>query len=153
MGYPRIRPFGRDLSFLSFFFLFILSHTSPHIIVVIDLTTISHSNVFANKDHVASKLNLVNIPGLNYLLRSEIFASEDGQLRAAHLILDYEPLSRIFQDVSQTLRAINPKLARIDNSKPGFLARRDLSPIVLQVNILSIPWFFTIVEKPHLKNK
>ena len=51
---------------------------SPHIIVVIDLTTISHSNVFANKDHVASKLNLVNIPGLNYLLRSEIFASEDG---------------------------------------------------------------------------
>ena len=61
----------------------------------------------------------------------EIFPSEDRQLRATHLILDYEPLSRIFQDAGQALRAGNPKLARIDVSKPGFLARRDLPPVVL----------------------
>ena len=56
MGYPKIRPLGRDLSF-------------PRIIVVIDLTIISRSDVFADKDHVALKLSLVNVPGLNYLLR------------------------------------------------------------------------------------
>ena len=37
--------------------------------------------------------------------------SEDGQLRAAHLILDYEPLSHIFQDVGQAIKAGSPRLA------------------------------------------
>ena len=47
----------------------------------------------------------------------------------APLILDYEPLSRIFQDVGQVIRARSPRLARIDVSKLGFLAWRDL-PLV-----------------------
>ena len=55
--------------------------------------------------------------------------SEDGQLRAAHLILDYKPLSYIFQDVGQAIRARSPRLACIDVSKPGFLARRDVPPV------------------------
>ena len=55
--------------------------------------------------------------------------SEDGQLRAAHLILDYDPLSRIFQDVGLAIRAGSPKLAWIDISKSGFLAQRDLPPV------------------------
>ena len=66
---------------------------------------------FSDKDHVSPKLSLVNVPGLNYLPRSEIFVSEDGQLHAAYLILYYEPISRIFQDAGQALRAGNPKLA------------------------------------------
>ena len=57
--------------------------------------------------------------------------SEDGQLRAAHLILDYKPLLHIFQDAGQALRAGNPKLARIDVFKPGFMAWRDLPLVVL----------------------
>lgn len=65
---------------------------------------------------------MVNIQALNYLLRSEIFVSEDGQLRVAHLILDYESLSCIFQDVGQAIRAGSSRLARIDISKSGFLA-------------------------------
>ena len=104
---------------------------SSRAIIVIDLTVISLSDVFANKDHVASKLSLINVPALNYLLKSEIFVSEDGQLRAAQLILDYEPLSRIYQDVGQALKAGNLKLAWINVSKPGFLAWRDLSLVVL----------------------
>ena len=100
---------------------------------IIKLTTITFSNVFADKDHVSPKLSLVNIPGLNFLLRSEIFVSEYNQLQAAHLILGYEPLSHIYQDTGQALRAGNPKLARIDISKPRFLARRDLPPLVLPV--------------------
>ena len=66
---------------------------------IIGLTIFTFSNVFADKDHVSPKLSLVNVPGFNFLLRSEIFVSEDNQLRAAHLILGYEPLSRIYQDV------------------------------------------------------
>jgi len=88
-------------------------------------------DVFADKNHVALRLSFTDVQALNYLLRSEIFVSEDGQLRAAHLILDYEPLSRIFQDVGQAIRVRSLRLARIDISKPGFLARRDLPPIVL----------------------
>ena len=55
--------------------------------------------------------------------------SEDRQLQAAHLILDYEPLSCIFQDVGQAIRARSPRLAWIDVPKPGFLAWRDLPPV------------------------
>ena len=55
--------------------------------------------------------------------------NEDRQLWAAPLILDYEPLSRIFQDVGQAIRVGSPRLARIDISKPGFLARMDLPPV------------------------
>ena len=100
---------------------------------IIELTIITFSDVFADKDHVSPKLSLVNVLGLKFLLRSEIFMSEDNQLRAAHLILGYEPLLRIHQDVGQALRAGNPKLAQINVSKPGFLARRDLPPMVLHV--------------------
>ena len=52
--------------------------------------------MFADKNQVAHRLNFTNIATLNYLLRSEIFVSEDGQLRAIHLILEFEPISKIF---------------------------------------------------------
>ena len=66
---------------------------------------------------------------LNYLLRSQIFVNDDGQLRAAHLILDYEPISRTFLDVGNSIRANDYRLARIDVSWPGFLAPYDLPPV------------------------
>ena len=55
--------------------------------------------------------------------------NDDGQLRAAHLILDYEPISRTFLDVGNSIRANDYRLARIDISRPGFLAPHDLPPI------------------------
>ena len=67
---------------------------------IIGLTIFAFLDVFTDKDHVSPKLSLVNVPGLNFLLRSEIFVSEDNQLRAAHLVLGYEPLSHIYQDAS-----------------------------------------------------
>ena len=66
---------------------------------------------------------------LNYLLRSQIFVNDDRQLRAAYLILDYEPISRTFLDVSNSIRANDYHLAHIDVSRPGFLAPHDLPPI------------------------
>ena len=73
----------------------------------------------------------MNVPALNYLLRSEIYVSEDGQLRAAHLVLGYQPLSSSFQAIGHAIRAGSPRLARIDVSKDGFLAQHDLPPVVL----------------------
>ena len=87
----------------------------------------------ADKSHVAPRLSHVNRPGLNKLLRSELFISKNGQLRAAHLILDYEPLSRIFQDAGQAIKASDSRLNYINVSKPGFLARRDLPPVELPI--------------------
>ena len=66
---------------------------------------------------------------LNYLLRSQIFVNDDGQLRAAHLILDYEPISRTFLDVGNSIKANDYRLARIDVSRPSFLAQHDLPPV------------------------
>ena len=71
--------------------------------------------------------------GLNYLLQSEIFVSEDHQLRAVHLILDFEPISRVFQDIGHAIRARDPMINRIDVSKPNFLAQDDLPPVRLPV--------------------
>ena len=71
-------------------------------------------------------ISLVNVQALNFLLRPEIFVSEDGQLHAAPLILDYEPSSRAFVDAGQAIRAGSPRLARINVSIPGFLTQRDL---------------------------
>ena len=75
------------------------------------------------------KLSLINVPALNYLLRSEIFVNDDGQLRAVHLILDFEPISRSYLDVGNSIRAGDHRLARIDVSRPNFLANHDL-PLV-----------------------
>ena len=55
--------------------------------------------------------------------------NDDGQLHAAHLILDYEPISRTFLDAGNSIRANDYHLARIDVSQPGFLALHDLPPV------------------------
>ena len=127
MGYLRIRSLNKGFSHFSF--LSVLTLHLPLMIIFTDLTMISSSYVFVDKTHIAPRLNLVNVSGLNKLLRSEVFISEDKQLRAVHLILDYKPLSRTYQDTSQAIRAGDPRLACIDVSVPGFLAWTDL-PLV-----------------------
>ena len=82
-----------------------------------------------DKTQVTPRISLINVPALNYLLRSQIFVNNDGQLRAAHLILDYEPLSRSFLDIDNAIRANDYRLARIDMSRPHFLAPQDLPPV------------------------
>ena len=55
--------------------------------------------------------------------------NDDGQLRAAHLVLDYESLTRSFQDVGNAIRANDYRLTHIDVSRPHFLAPHDLPPV------------------------
>ena len=82
-----------------FLFFFMLIYNEPQVsdcLVFLCLT---------DKEHVSPWLSLTNVAMLNYLLRSQIFVNDVGQLWAAHLILDYEPLSRSFQDVSNAIKA------------------------------------------------
>ena len=129
VGYLRIKSLGMGFSPFEFYYLSPLTFCLPLMASFVSLTTISSSDVFTDKRHTAPRLSLVNVQGLNKLLRSEVFISVDRQLRAVHLILDYEPLLNIFQDKGQALRAGDPRLAHIDIFVPGFLAQRDL-PLV-----------------------
>ena len=116
--------------------------------IFVNLTMISFSNISANKNYVSPRLSHTNVQVLNYLLRSGIFVSEDGQLRAAPLILDYEPLSHIFQDIGQAIRVGSSRLARIDVSKPGFLARRDFPQLGLKIDLLRYSAILQAIEIP-----
>ena len=69
-------------------------------------------------------------------------------MRVAHLILDYEPLFRTFQDVGQAIRVGSSRLARIDVSKPGFLARRDLPPVPQPVLQNPLPIALPLPQAP-----
>ena len=80
------------------------------------LTMFCSSVTIADKRHVSPKLSHTNVLALNYLLRFEIFISEDRQLRAVHLILE------IYQDIGNAIRVGDQRLAHIDVSCPGFLA-------------------------------
>ena len=72
---------------------------------------------------MAPNLNFDNVLDLNRVLRSEVFVSEDRQLKVVHIILDFKPLSDKFQDMGNVIRAGDPRLARTNVSVPGFLAR------------------------------
>ena len=80
---------------------------------------------------MSPNLNLINIVDLNKVLRAKVFVSEDKQLRAIHLILDFKPLSDKFQDMGHAIRANDPRLALIDVLVLGFLAREDIMQVKL----------------------
>ena len=65
-------------------------------------------------------LRLVNKASLDRVLQAEIYINElDGQLRAAHLILGYNPISRAFQTPSCVIKAKDPRLRRISVAYEG----------------------------------
>lgn len=128
MGHHRVRSLGKDLSFdlppPPFCFDYDFACLSPR-------TNITLSSDLADKTRTTPRLSLVSVQALNFLLRSEIYVSADGQLRAAPLILDYVPLTCALVEPGQAIRAGSPRLAWIDVSIPGFLASRDLLPVQL----------------------
>ena len=67
-------------------------------------------------------LRLVNKASLDRVLQAEIYVNpSDGQLRAAHLILGYNPISRAFQAPSCVIKAKDPRLRRISVAYEGFI--------------------------------
>ena len=66
-------------------------------------------NDFADKRFTKPKLNLANKASLDRVLKAEIYVNKtDGQLRVAHLILGYTPLSSNFQASKCVIRARDP---------------------------------------------
>ena len=67
-------------------------------------------------------LRLVNKVSLDRILQSEVYVNEsNSQLRAAHLILGYTPISRAFQAPRCVIRAKDPRLHYISVAYEGFV--------------------------------
>ena len=77
---------------------------------------------FADRCTTEPNFNLVNKEGLDRILKAEVFVNEDdGQLRAAHLILGITPISRAFQAPKCVIKAHDPRLCCINVAVEGFL--------------------------------
>ena len=64
----------------------------------------------------------MNKASLDRVLQAKIYVNpSDGQLRAAHLILGYNPISRAFQVPSRVIKAKDPRLRRISVAYEGFI--------------------------------
>ena len=113
-----------------------------------ELTMALFSAVIADRRHVAPRLSLTNVAALNYLLRSKILVSEDRQLRAIHLILDFKPIPRTFQDIGHAIRIGDPRINRIDVSRPYFLAQDDLPPVKLPIHQIPPPLIISLQQVP-----
>ena len=66
--------------------------------------------ILTDKHFTAPNLNLVNNPDLTRILQSKIFVHTDGQIRAAHIILVYKPISTSFQVPKYIIKAKDPRL-------------------------------------------
>ena len=75
----------------------------------------------ADPQAAVPNFNLVNRASLDKIFKAEIFVHIDGQLRAAHLILDYIPISKSLLASKCAIKARDPRLQRISVAAPGFL--------------------------------
>ena len=64
------------------------------------------------------------------------------------MILDLEPISRVFQEIGHAIRAGDPWINRIDVSKPDFLSREDLPPVRLLVQQIPPPLIIPLQQVP-----
>ena len=76
---------------------------------------------FADKYSAIPNFGLVNEPDLTKILKAEIFIHKNGQLRFAHLILSYDPLSSSFQAPKYVIKVKDRCLHLINVTVPGFL--------------------------------
>ena len=57
--------------------------------------------------------------------------------------MEFDPILKIFQEIKHTIRAGDPRLARIDVSRLDFLARDYLPPVMLPIRqnppLLAVP--------------
>ena len=65
--------------------------------------------------------NLVNQLSLDKILKAEMFVHSDGQLRAAHLILGYTPISKSYQALKCIIKVKDLCLHWISIAALGFL--------------------------------
>ena len=103
---------------------------------------------------------------MDRVLQVEIYVNEsDGQLRAAHLILGYNPISRAFQTPSCVIKAKDPRLRRINVAYEGFVVPQGIplpkySPLIeplpvasLAVIATSSPSVFQVKEEEEVEQE
>ena len=84
-------------------------------------------NGFADINSTTPLFCLVNRASLDRILQSEVYVNEsDGQLRVAHLILGYTPISRAFQAPKCVIKAKDPRLHRISVAYEGFVVPKGI---------------------------
>ena len=111
-------------------------------------------------------LCLVNKASLDRVLQAEIYVNEsDSQLRAAHLILGYNPISRTFQAPSCVIRAKDPRLHRISVAYEGFVVPQGIplpgySPLTEPLPVASLtavatssPSVFQVEEEEEVEQE
>ena len=77
---------------------------------------------FANPNAFHRHFHLVNRVDLEIVLQAAVFVNDkDGQVRAAHKILGYDPIQKSFADPKHVISANNPRLPKITVIKQGFL--------------------------------
>ena len=103
--------------FFSFFSFFVLSLS-----ILIPNDVSFQFNGFADRRFTKPNLKLVNKASLDRVLKVEIYVNKaDGQLRVAHLILGYTPLSFSFQAPKCAIKTCDPWLHRISVAFKGFI--------------------------------
>ena len=98
---------------------------------------------FADKHAAIPNFNLVNQPDLDKILKVKVFVHSDGQLRAAHLVLGYNPLSSSFQALKCMIKVKDPRLHLVNVAAPGFL---NPSPAPKGVLKVTLPLQYTAEE-------
>ena len=99
-----------------------------------------HFNDFTDKSSTKPQLSLVNKESLDRILRSGVYVNEaDGQLRVAHLILGYTPISLAFQAPKYVIKANDPQLHRISVDYEGFVVLEGIP--ILEGTPLTRPLF------------
>ena len=63
-----------------------------------------------------------------------------------HLILDFQSISNVCQDVGHTIRAGDPRICRIDVSIPGFLTCEDIVLVEIPLVLILPPAMVLIKE-------
>ena len=77
---------------------------------------------FADPHAFHQHFHLVNRVDLETVLQAAVFVNdEDGQVRAAHKILEYNPIQKSFADPKHVISTNNPRLPKITIIEHGFL--------------------------------
>ena len=100
------------------------------------LTILLVFDEFADKHSATLNFGLVNELDLTKILKVEIFVHTDGQLRAAHLILNYNLLPSSFQAPKYVIKARDPHLHQINITVPDFFILGPFPTGVQQVELL-----------------
>ena len=78
--------------------------------------------LFADPNAFHRHFHLVNRVDLETVLQAVVFINdEDGQVRAAHKILGYDPIQKSFADPKHVVSANRPRLPKITVIEQGFL--------------------------------